>query len=172
MEIFKQFGIDIGYVVIGMAAVILILFIMLIIYMVKNSKLHKKYQQFMAGEDGKNLEKAILDKFMAIDKLQENVTDLYQNVERIDGILVTAYQKFGLVKYDAFSEIGGKLSFALALLTEQNNGFILNSVHSSREGCYTYIKKVKNGTCDIVLSEEENQALEEAKTGMIWKEEQ
>ena len=69
MEILEQFGIDLGYVVMGMAGVIFIMFIMLVITMAKNSSLRKKYNIFMAGENGKNLEKAILDKFAAIDTL-------------------------------------------------------------------------------------------------------
>lgn len=162
MKLFNQLGIDVGYVIMGMTAVILIMFIMLIVTIVKNSNMRKKYNQFMAGEDGKNMEQSILDKFSSIDKLEDNVTDLYNQVKRIDETLVTAYQKIGIIKYDAFKEIGGKLSFAIALLTAENNGFILNSMHSSREGCYTYIKKIENGESKIVLSEEEAMALKEA----------
>lgn len=162
MKYFNQFGIDIGYVIMGMAAVILILFILLIVTMVKNSRTRKKYNQFMAGEDGKNMEKAILDKFSSIDELENNVKDLYSQISRIDGVLVTAYQKLGIVKYDAFQEIGGKLSFAITLLTAENTGFVMNSVHSSREGCYTYIKRIENGECKVILSEEEAESLKMA----------
>ncbi len=163
MELFEQFGIDLGYVVIGMAGVILLLFILLIVTMVKDANTRKKYRQFMDGENGKNLEKAILDKFSAIDGLMEDTKNIHEILENIDGRLVCAYQKIGLVKYDAFKEIGGKLSFVLVLLTDKNSGFILNSMHSTREGCYTYTKEVVNGEAFVILSEEEQQALEEAK---------
>ena len=162
MWLFDDFGIDIGYVILGMAGIMLIMLILLIVTMVKNSGLRKKYNMFMDGEDGKNLEKAILDKFAAIDTLEGNVNEIYGNIKAINNQLITAYQKIGLVKYDAFREIGGKLSSVLVLLTEDNNGFILNSMHS-KEGCYTYAKEVVNGEVFIVLSEEERQALEEAK---------
>lgn len=132
MEILEQFGIDLGYVVMGMAGVIFIMFIMLVITMAKNSSLRKKYNIFMAGENGKNLEKAILDKFAAIDTLENNVEDIYRKIQGINGQLTTAYQKIGIVKYDAFKEIGGKLSFVLVLLTEDDNGFILNSMQIGR----------------------------------------
>lgn len=162
MWLFEDFGIDIGYVILGMAGVLLIILIMLIVTMAKNSNLRKKYKVFMDGEDGKNLEKAILDKFAAIDTLEDNVNEIYGNIKAINNQLITAYQKVGLVKYDAFREIGGKLSFVLVLLTAENDGFILNSMHS-KEGCYTYTKEVVKGEVFIVLSEEEQQALEEAK---------
>ncbi len=135
MELLNSFGIDIGYVIIGMACIILILFILVIISMVKIHSMRVRYDEFMEGEDGKNLEKALLDKFEAIDMLKNN----------------------------AFQEIGGKLSFVLVMLTSENNGFILNSMHSSREGCYTYAKEVINGETFVTLSEEEQQALNEAK---------
>ena len=64
-----------------------------------------------------------------------------------------------MVKYDAFHEMGGKLSFSLALLDQKNDGFIINAMHS-REGCYTYIKEIVNGNSIIVLAEEEKEALE------------
>ena len=164
MFIFETLGIDLGYVIIGMAAIIFILFILLIVFMVKVSGMKKRYKTFMDGKDGKNLEEAILKKFSSIDSLEENVDDIYRKIDLINRQLVTTYQKIGLVKYDAFKEIGGKLSFVLVLLTAEDNGFILNSMHSTKEGCYTYSKEVVNGETFVILSEEERQALEEAKS--------
>lgn len=167
MKLFEQFGIDLGYVVIGMAAVIIILFILLLVTMIKDANTRKKYKIFMDGENGKNgknLEKAILDKFAAIDELSEDTKNIHEQLENIDSRLIKAYQKVGLVKYDAFKEIGGKLSFVLVLLTADNDGFLINSMHSTNEGCYTYTKEIVNGEAFVILSEEEQQALEEAKT--------
>ena len=168
MKLFEQYNIDIGYVVMGMAGVILIMLILLIVTMAKNASMRKKYK-IMNGENGKNMEKAILEKFAAIDFLEENVDQIYKQIKAISDQLTTAYQKIGLVKYDAFKEIGGKLSFVLVLLTEDNNGFILNSMHSTKEGCYTYAKEVVNGEAFVILSEEEQQALEEAKANVSLK---
>lgn len=164
MKLFNEFGIDIGYVVLGMAGIILLMFIMLIVTMAKNSSTRKKYKKFMAGENGKNLEKAILDKFSTVDVLEADVHELSERVEDVSGKLVSSYQKIGLVKYDAFKEMGGKLSFTLALLDEKNNGFLMNSVHSS-DGCYSYTKRVKNGDSEIALSNEEKVAIERAIKG-------
>ena len=73
--------------------------------------------------------------------------------------LASTFQKVGIVKYDAFNQMGGQLSFSLALLDENNSGFILNCVHST-EGCYSYTKEIRNGSCDISLGEEEREALD------------
>ena len=53
------------------------------------------------------------------------------------------------------------LSFTIALLNEKDNGFVLNSVHST-EGCYTYIKEIEAGICEMDLSGEEKEALSRA----------
>ena len=57
--------------------------------------------------------------------------------------------------------MGGKLSFAIAMLNENNNGWIMNAMHS-REGCYTYVKEIVNGESFVELSEEEAEALDKA----------
>ncbi len=82
-------------------------------------------------------------------------------MEELAQSFILAYQKIGIIKYDAFQEMGGKLSFALALLNKSNNGFVLNSMHS-REGCYTYIKEIIDGKSYIKLSEEEKKAVDTA----------
>ena len=78
----------------------------------------------------------------------------------------TTYQKMGLIKYDAFNEMGGKLSFSLAMLDGRNNGYIINAMHT-REGCYTYIKEIIDGNSIIMLSEEEKEALKMAMEATI-----
>jgi len=84
-----------------------------------------------------------------------------KEVKEISEKMKTHYQKVGIVKYDAFHEMGGELSFALTMLDENNNGWIFNAMHS-REGCYTYIKEVVNGESYIELSSEEKECLEKA----------
>ena len=91
-------------------------------------------------------------------------TIIVANEEKIKGIskkMESHYQKVGIVKYDAFHEMGGNLSFALTMLDENDNGWIFNAMHS-REGCYTYIKEIVKGESYIELSEEEQQCLEKA----------
>ena len=75
--------------------------------------------------------------------------------------MFSVYKKVGIVKYDAFNEMGGKLSFALAMLDKSNNGYVINAIHS-REGCYTYAKEIVRGESFITLGEEEKKALEKA----------
>lgn len=66
-----------------------------------------------------------------------------------------------LSSYNAFNGHGGNLSFVIAMLDDNNTGFVLNSVHS-REGCYLYLKDVVEGKTEVLLGSEEKEALERA----------
>ena len=133
-----------------------------IIALVKVSSLTKKYNAFMKGSDGITLESTILNQFKEIDILKEESKFTSEKLNIACETLVTAYQKIGIVKYDAFKEMGGKLSFSLCLLDDENNGFVLTSMHT-REGCYTYVKEIIKGESFVILATEERKALEEAK---------
>ena len=86
------------------------------------------------------------------------------SLDILEAKALCAYQKVALIKYDAFQEMGGKLSFTLCMLDGNEDGFLLTSMHSSREGCYTYVKEIIKGESFVLLSKEEKQALEEAKS--------
>lgn len=151
-------NIDIGILLVILASIILILLILNIVNMYTIHKLKKKYSKFMQGKNAKSLENEIIglfedNKFIknSVEKNKKDIRTLYSKFE-------SSFQKIGIIKYDAFNQMGGKLSFSIALLDENNNGFILNSVHSA-EGCYTYTKEIKNGNCKISLGEEEEKAL-------------
>lgn len=160
---FSDFGIEADVVILALLCVSLLLFILTIILFVKLSKTNKRYHLFMQGQDGKSLQDSFQKKFENMDYINGELKSIGKRLDEMDENLLRTYQKVGVVKYDAFKEIGGTLSFVLVLLTKENNGFILNSMHSNSEGCYTYIKEVKGGEVYVALSEEERQALEEAK---------
>ena len=146
------------YGMIILAVLILVLIVLLAVQISKTSKLKKRLDKFVLGKDGASLEQDIAglyedNKFLktSADKNKKDIRTLYKRMEN-------AYQKMGIVKYDAFNQMGGQLSFSLALLDENNNGFIINSVHST-EGCYSYTKEIKNGESSISLGKEEEEAL-------------
>ena len=73
----------------------------------------------------------------------------------------TSFKKIAIQRYDAFQEMGGKLSYSLCLLNDDNDGFIMTSMHN-REGCYTYVKEVIKGNTFVILAEEERHVLDRA----------
>lgn len=150
--------------IVSISAVLMafILAVLLVIALKKIGTLNKKYIAFMKGANGKDLEASILTRFGEMDKMKTDIEYIYGKLNIACDMLLNSYQKMSIVKYDAFKEMGGKLSFSLALLDDKNNGYILTSVHT-REGCYTYVKEIIKGESFVVLSEEERSALEEAK---------
>ncbi|MCR5144506.1 MAG: DUF4446 family protein [Lachnospiraceae bacterium] len=157
----KYLGISTDYVIIFMAALILLLIILMIINVAQMSKLKKRYKIFMEGNNAKSLEDTLIYRLDQVDDLIESNAKNERNIDSIISRMKYDFQKYGLVKYDALDELGGKLSFTLAMLNEKDDGFVLNSVHS-REGCYTYVKEIIGGNAIIPLAEEEQQALDEA----------
>lgn len=149
------------YLFIGMIIVIALLvifMILLIVQMKRIKKLSRRLDKFLIGKDGASLEQDIIalyedNKFLKIstERNKKDIITLFKNME-------CTYQKMGLVKYDAFRQMGGQLSFCLALLDERNNGFIINSVHST-DGCYSYTKEIIAGESDVDLGAEEAKAL-------------
>lgn len=159
--LFESIGLDVSWFVIGLVVISIVLFVLVIVLFNKMGKLNKKYQAFMEGSNGDTLERAFQIKFSQVDGLIKKTEEIDQCLKVINENLLGTYQKIGLVKYDAF-DMGGKLSFALALLNDKNDGFIINSMHSTREGCYTYAKEIIKGESFVILASEEKQALEMA----------
>lgn len=161
LDFFGLFSVDTLYVILGMAVVMAVMLVFLIINSVKIKKMKLTYTSFMSGKDGKSLEEVILKRFKEVDELKKEDAPKKVQLDDINESLRYAFSKMGMVKYDAFNEMGGKLSFALALLDNRNNGFLINAMHS-REGCYTYVKEIINGESYINLGEEEKKALNKA----------
>lgn len=160
-SILGRIGIDPAYLLLLLFLIQILLFVLLVSVNMKYNRMKTSYSSFMKGKDGKNLEESLLARFEEIDELAEIAKENQTNIQDIYKKIKSHYQKVGIVKYDAFHEMGGNLSFALTMLDENNNGWILNAMHS-REGCYTYIKEIVNGQSYIELAEEESESLDRA----------
>ena len=159
-----SYGVDPAYIMIGLLSATLILIILYIMCFIKMRKLSKTYDRFMKGKDMESMEEILWKQFDRIEILEEADKEKRKELNYITETVQNAFQKVGLVKYDAFREMSGKLSYALALLDQNDNGVIVTSMYS-REGCFTYAKGVTMGKSSINLSEEEEEALKNAMNG-------
>lgn len=150
-----------AYIIIALMVIILALIAVVIYNMIAFNKLKMKHEAFLTGKDGNNLEEVVLRRFKEIDTLKTQSKRNKDSIDAINEEMLKVYKKVGIVKYDAFNEMGGKLSFALAMLDKCNNGYLINAMHS-REGCYTYIKEIVKGESYITLCDEEKKALTDA----------
>ncbi len=159
--ILNSLGIDPGILVIAMMGIMIFVLLYMVRVSMKLTRFLKRYRIFMRGKDAVSLEKAFAQKFLEVDKLIEMSKVQANEIRRVKEIQGRTANKIGIVKYDAFPDVGGRLSFALAMLDESDSGFVLNAIHG-REGCYTYIKEIVKGESYIVLGKEEKEALRQA----------
>ena len=160
-NILNSLGIDPGIIVIAMMGIMVFVLLYMVRVSMKLTRFMKKYRIFMRGKDAVSLEKAFSQKFLEVDKIVE-LNKIHANeIRRIKEIQSRMANKIGIVKYDAFPDVGGRLSFALAMLDESDSGFVLNAIHG-RDGCYTYIKEIVKGESYVALGQEEKEALRQA----------
>lgn len=157
------FGYDfqVEYIICGLAGMVLLLLIFDIIQFAKISNLKKRIAALTEGSEG-SLEDKIAEKFAQVTKLREVQAKNTDDIDKIFRKLKNAYQKAAVHRYDSLADMGGQLSSVIVLLDERNDGFLINSVHSTTAGTYTYVKKITNGLADVELAEEETLALAEA----------
>lgn len=169
-------GFDLG-ILLPIVIILMILVVVLGIVVIRQksevSLLQFRIKRLMNGKDADSLENEIAYLIKDHRSLKKVVELNKKDIEALFHHMRSAYQKAGLVKYDAFQQMGGQLSFCLVLLDQDDNGFIINSVHST-EGSYCYSKEVKKGVGDISFSKEEKEALrmalgEENDTSVINK---
>lgn len=155
-------GLDPAILFIVMLVLLILAFVFIIIQSNKLKKLERKYSKFMQGKEAQSLEDEIVGLFhdnrMIRNENEKNRKDIIDLNRRLNH----SFQKIGLEKYDAFNENGGKLSFALCMLDESDNGFLLNSVHDSDGTNYSYSKEIRAGVADVELSKDERRALDKA----------
>ncbi len=156
-------GMKIETVTTILAILVILLIVMMFFTINKMNVITRKYKALMSGKKGADLEKVIRYRFKEMDKVKANAKRVTKEHKEIKAHLTSCISKTALIKYDAFEQMSGKLSFVIALLNDQHSGIILNAMHS-REGCFTYAKEIIKGESYIPLSEEEMDALEKAMT--------
>ncbi len=164
-NIFNAIGLgalDPAVLFIVMLVLVIVLFILLILVSGRCRKLEKKYSKFMKGKEAASLEDEIAGLFNNNRIIRQENEKNRKDIIDINRRLARSFQKIGLEKYDAFNQSGGKLSYALCMLDESDNGFLLNSVHGTDGINYSYVKDISAGIADVELSGEEKKALDMA----------
>lgn len=146
----------------GMVCFVALMFIIFLINLINTSKTRKKYQTLMKKlGNGNNIEEMLIKYVDTVDKVEKENRELKVYCEKLDKDISKCIQKVGIVRYSAFKDIGSDLSFALALLDENNNGVVMNGIYSA-EASNIYSKPITNGESKYTLSEEEIKAINAA----------
>ena len=138
----------------------LLLVILYISNIVKLKKINKNYRAFIKKlGNGNNIDEMLRKYIDKVEEVNNKNKEIIEYCNRLDNSISLCIKKIGMVRYNAFKDTGSDLSFALALLNDNNDGVILNGIYS-REMSNIYAKQVQKGKAINTLSEEEIQALE------------
>ena len=153
-----------------LSSITILLVIGFILMMIKFSSINKKYRIFINKlGNGNNIEEDLENYMYRVERVEKQNAEILNYTKMIQQDLTKCIQKVGIVRYNAFKDTGSDLSFALALLDENNNGVVLNGIYS-REMSNIYAKPVNNGESSYTISEEEREAIKKAmETEDVYK---
>ena len=141
--------------------IILMIAILFCIY--KILKISKNYTIFMKKiGDGKELDLYLKEYLKDVKEIKKDNSEIKAYYTKLDNDVNSCIQKIGLVRYNAFKDVGSDLSFAIALLDNNDNGVVFNGLYGS-ESSNIYAKPIKNGDSSYQLSNEEKYAIEIAE---------
>ena len=136
--------------------------ILLVFNYLKLNRIKRDYSEFMKKlGNGKDIEESLKNYIERVQKVEDLNKEIIQYCERLDKTVDTCIQKVGIVRYNAFKDVGSNLSFTLALLDNNNNGVVLNGIYS-RDNSNIYAKPVKDGKSEYVLKKKKKEAIEKA----------
>ena len=124
--------------------------------------IRSRWSVLLNGASGDNLERMLLDHLRDRMQLADNLRSVEQRLTDQEEKMQDAKRYVGLVRYDAFEDVGGSQSFALAVYDDRGNGAILSSL-VGRNDCRVYCKTLVAGVSERNLSQEEQRAINEAK---------
>jgi len=138
--------------------------VLLAIVLSLNSKVRRmsqRWHELFDGAKGDNIERLLYDHLRERMQLQEQIDALGNRVGVLEEKVAGAKRHLGLVKYDAFEDVGGSQSFAMALYDDRGDGALLTSL-IGRSDCRVYAKPLIGGRSERSLSQEEQRAVQTA----------
>ena len=149
--------------IIFLIIIVFVLVITIILFLAKLVKIEARYNNFISKFDNKESIEETLRKYISIvNNVNEENKIISSNYVNLERQLKKCTQKIGIVRYNAFDDVGSDLSFALAILDNENNGIVLNAIYA-RTSSNIYAKPIENGNSKYALSEEEIKAVNRAK---------
>lgn len=144
------------------ALVVLVLLCLgFIVLSVRLLLVERRLKLLLQGASGKNLEAVLQEAIESNQAVERHLTELKGLCEKLQGAAAESLRNMGLLRFNAFHDMGGDLSFALAMLDVQGNGVVLCSL-VGRDECRIYAKNVVKGISPYPLSSEEKLAVKKA----------
>ena len=146
-----------------LAALLLILFLLLLVLytMIRLSMMSSRYRAMMRGSGSEDLEGMLIQHIKEVEGVAATNARILEENELIRQFIRSSLVRVAAVRFRAFEDMGGDLSYAVAMLDADNNGIIFSSIFA-RADSRSYIKPIKNGNSEYPLTDEEKGVLKEA----------
>ena len=139
---------------------LILLVIILTFIVVKNNKDYIKFMKKIGN--GNNIDEMLKTYIKDVKEIKRDNSEIKAYYTKLDDDISSCIQKAGILRYNAFRDVGGDLSFTMALLDREDNGIVLNGIYGS-ESSNIYAKPIKKGQSTYQLSDEEKYAIELAQ---------
>ncbi len=145
-----------------LAGLFLLVLAGLIALQLRFSRLRRRYLALMQGVEGRNLEQ-VLDSYLTQAlATRRQVDQLAGSVEQLQQLTQLALQHAAVIRFDAFDDVGGRQSFAVALADGFGDGVVISSM-AARQATRVYAKPLRRWEAEYTLAEEEKQAIAQAR---------
>jgi len=152
---------NVGILLLAVIALNVILLLFCIMQSLRISRLRKSVNRFMTGAGGANLEEGMHRLLDQVDEVKKFQNDQQFVVNRLSQRVSAQCGKVGVIRYNAFGDVGSDLSFSMAIVDDAQNGVVITSIFG-REESRVYAKPLTAGTSVYKLSEEEQAAIRKA----------
>lgn len=146
------------------AGVALLALLITILLALRLKKVRRQYALLRGEGDPKDIIAVVNRSLKQMVGIELRIDEVVANLEEQAALSRFALQRFGLVRYDAFEEMGGQLSFSAAFLDDHGDGIVVTSINGRTE-TRTYAKPVKGLASSHNLSDEERAAIATASSG-------
>lgn len=150
--------------VLATLGVVVLLLVVVAVLAVRLSRLRAAYASALDPERREDLFQSVQRQAGDLDALRRDLGVVHDNTEQLRLLLREAVSRVGIVRYDAFADMGGALSFSAALLDEDGHGVVISAINGRSE-TRAYAKPLVAGDSEYNLSDEEQSAIEAAMAG-------
>ena len=152
-----------GVIVVGIIA--LMALSLSVLLALRTGRMKRQYRVLSAADGRASFIEVVARKTEEVQGLREDVARLAGDLQGTQAELQQAVRHIGVVRYDAFGDMGGRMSFSAAMVDDHGNGFVITTIHARSES-RSYIKELRGGKAEVNLSPEETAAVGDAVAGI------
>lgn len=148
-----------GVLLVGAIAILALVIAVALAF--RTGRMKRQYSVLSAADGRSSFVEVVARKAEEVEGLRDDVAQLAEDLRATQVELQQAIRHVGVIRYDAFGDMGGRMSFSAAMVDDHGNGFVLTSVHARSES-RSYVKQLRGGMAEVSLSPEEAAAVAEA----------